>query len=208
MSGNMIARLGREWCEQRVVGGHFVHDGKLLMVRNVLADGVSCIERKTDKRVMLPLDVFTGFKIFRYPPLGYRKFGPGLAVWLTKQHSYNRGLRERCIQPELSPVSELLHLNYNREMQGQFNLPESLLELVFFPEYDTVEELPKLYEGVIPSVVLNENVLVEANVSNERADGHIVYFKRRPCAAISKKQKFRWLSSAYEDALSSVFKRD
>lgn len=206
MASNMIERLGREWCNQRMVGGNFVHDGKLMQVMRVGNAGVTCQVLKTGKIVELSQDVFTGFKVFRYPPLGYRKYGPGLALWLSKVHSYQRGLRDRCINVQFSPVSTLLYNSYNHKMDRKFD-PPGTMELVFFPQYDTVDDLPKLYEGDTPCIVLNENVLIEANIANENAEGYTVYFKRNPCATIDYKHRLHWFSAAYQEALAPIFNR-
>lgn len=204
MSGNMIERLGLDWCNQRIVGGNFVYGDKVLRVSAVRAEHVLCEDPKTGDRSKLPLDFFTGFKVFKYPALGYRSYGPGLAAWLYKQHSYQRGLRERCVHLELSPVSSLL-FNHNVQMHGAFEIPW-LMELVFFPKYHTLADMQRLYDGDLACVVLNENVLIEPNIVNENADGYTVYFKRRPCAAIDPhNHKLHWYSKAYENALSPIF---
>lgn len=206
MSGNMIERLGREWCNQRLTGGHFLFDDEILRIGHIERDGVYCENYNTGNGKKLPHEFFTGFKIFQYPPLGYRKYGPGLCVWTSKKHSWQRGLRERCIEAEYSPVTSLLQ-QYARKMQGAFNMPP-ILELVFFPKYDSVDDLDKLFNGDVASVVLNENVLIEPNIVNENADGYVIYFKRRPCATIDpNKHKIHWHSKAYEEALSPIFNR-
>lgn len=207
MSGNMIERLGLDWCNQRMVGGNFVYGDKVLRVAAVRADHVLCEDSKTGDRSKLPLDFFTGFKVFKYPALGYRSYGPGLAVWLYKRHSYHRGLREQFVQLETSPVSSLL-CKHNAQMLGALGALDrpGLMELVFFPKYHTLADMERLYEGDLACVVLNENVLIEPNVVNDNADGYTVYFKRRPCAAIDlHKHKLHWYSKAYKNALSPIF---
>lgn len=206
MSGNMIERLGLDWCTQRLIGGSFLYGDKLMSIARITRDSVVCEHYKTGTIEKLPHDFFTGFKVFKYPALGYRKYGPGLAVWLSKRHSYQRGLRARCVNVELSPASNLLAA-YSREMRAAFDVPP-VLDLVFFPQYDTIDDLGKLYEGDTPCLVLNENVLIEPNVANANAEGYTVYFKQRPCATIDdKKYKLHWFSEAYEDALSPIFNR-
>lgn len=207
MESNMISRLGLEWCRQRLVGGHFLHEGKLMRLAEVHKTSVVAEELENNEYVTLPASVLTGFGVFRYPPLGYRKYGPGLAVWLSKAHSYNRGLRKQSVDMTLSPVSTLLYKNYNRKMNDAFQL-RGLMQLVFFPKYDSLDALELLYNGDVPCVVLNENLLIEANLANKDAQGYTVYFKQTPCATIDDDNKrIHWHNRAYADALSQVFEQ-
>lgn len=184
-----------------------MHEGKLLRLVEVHKDQVVAQSHTNGEYVTLPADVLTGFGVFRYPPLGYRKFGPGLALWLHKTHSYYRGLRAQSINITLSPVSTLLYTNYNRKMNNAFNVPNAM-DMVFFPKYDTLEAMDTLYNGDVPCVVLNENLLVEANVVNKEAQGYTIYFKQTPCATIDDGKNIHWHTPEYADALSQVFERE
>lgn len=206
MESNMISRLGLEWCRLRLVGGHFLHEGKLMRLAEVHKTCVVAKELESNEYVTLPASVLTGFGVFRYPPLGYRKYGPGLAMWLSKTHSYARGLRTESITTTLSPVSTLLYRNYNRKMNGAFQ-PQGLMQLVFFPKYDSLDALELLYNGDVPCVVLNENLLIEANLANKDAQGYTIYFKQTPCATIDDAKRIHWHNRAYADALSQVFEQ-
>lgn len=206
MASNMVERLGADWFNGRCAGGHFVYNGKLMYIRQAGQINVLCTDAKTGDNEKVPVEFFTGFKIFEYPTLGYRKFGIGFAMWLSKRHTYNRGLNERSINQEYSPVTLYLLQKYQRRMGKAFEPPRLVLPLVFFPEYDTVADLPRLFNGEMPCVVLNENVMVEANIVNPKAEGWTVYFRQRPCATIDLTHKFHWFNDGYKQALEGVFK--
>lgn len=193
---NMVQSCGREWVNRRVAGGWFQHNGQLLCMTRVTADGLCC-DDVNGKRIFLPEAVLTGFSVFVYPRLGYRRDpATGNAVFLRRRNSYDRGLRPHRIKVSCSPaVTAIGRANGMEDMHiitAAFNVPA-----------DTVADVKEVLAGRRLSAIMNEDVLVEPGV--EDADVYTVYYRTRSAGHISPEGVITWRSQAYADLLSHLF---
>jgi len=205
MASNMIERLGADWFNQRCGGAFFLFEGKLLLLRGVANDAVKA--ETTEAITKIPMDYFSGFKVFEYPALGYRKYGKGWCVFMTKKHTFHRGLREGCVNIQLSPVSQLVYNKLYRKL-GETDMPPEgwrKMHAVFFPEYDTAADMEDLFAGKRPCVVMNADIMVEYDVSNPAAKGFVIYHRERPIGWISPEREYKWRTEEYKSAFSYLF---
>lgn len=189
---NLLDNCGREWFQRRVVGGHFVHDGKVMCLTGVM-DAGNLIARDIlgNKDVLINKEVIHGFGVFAYPELGYRRIN-NLAAWISKTHSYERGLREKYINHELSETSRVFYRHTGEDLKRK-----ELLAKVMIPDYDTPEHIIKVMEGKQLTAVLSHNLLVEP--SHIAADDHYnVLFRRRAVGRIMPDGKAHFYKPEYD----------
>ena len=200
----MIDRLGRDWFNQRCAGGNFLHEGKILWVKAAVGDIVLAFD-KENRQHKIPCDFFSGFKVFEYPALGYRAFNGDLAVYYTKFHSYNRGLRPRCVKRTLSPVTEMFLEKWGPALGVYAPTDNEAMEHIFQPVYAKPADVGAVIRGERVSAVLNADVLVEANTAGKNAEGFAVYFRGRPCANINEDTlEIHWFTQEYKNFLQQI----
>lgn len=207
MAKNMIDSLGADWFHKRLTGGHFVLDGNVMRVMGVDNKRVVCKNVKTGDHKDMPRDFFTGFKIFAYPALGYRKYSDDLALFLRKKHSWNRGLRRNCLSYQCSPVTTYIITKYGNDMAKlgkNVQPPDDIVSLAMLPEYDPPTKVPDVLAGKRATVVLSSDVIVEPNMNREEAEDYIIYFRERPCGNITAAGEIHWYTDEYKQAASNI----
>lgn len=199
MNKNMIESCGTEWCNRRVSGGHFLHDGKVLRADNFGRRVVECVEVSTGKDVQVPAEVFTGFRVFMYPRLGYRRDPKtGVVVFMRRANSYDRGLRPRRVRLDISPACAAL----GREPDIS---DATRMVMAFSPSYDDIAAVREVISGDRISAVLDEDVLVEPSM-DENGRSYTVYYRTVVAATISVDSVIKWRTDAYARLLSHYFK--
>lgn len=196
---NMIESCGAEWCNRRVAGGYFLHEGNVLRADTFSRRTVQCTNVAKDEFVELDPKVFTGFRVFMYPRLGYRRHPKsGVVVFMRRINSYDRGLRPRRV----SCVVTAANLAMGRDPA----IPDAeRMDMVFRPQYDDITAVRDVIAGERISAILNEDILVEPSMNADQRE-YTVYYRTVRAATISPDKAVTWRSAAYEQLLSIHFK--
>ena len=198
---NLVESCGAEWFNNRVAGAWFLFNGEVLQVTRARNNTLDCCTTKGYEHKQIPCAVISGFKVFAYPKLGYRRDpDTGVVAFLTKKHSYARGLRTNSILHEVSPGYTVLKQRFEViRNEGK------LMTLVLKPTFDPIEDVHNVIAGQQFACVPNEDVLIEPSIHPE-AEDVVVYFRERPAAHITPKGKIAWRTDAYKKLLSPLFK--
>lgn len=200
---NLLDSTGADWFRRRVVGAAFLHQDRVLQIEGMAdADRLQVRDLTNGaKRDYVSKKIITGFGVFAYPQLGYRKvYGGKLAAHFTKKHSYERGLRSAHLLYELTPASSLVYNMQRGELNQERN--ENLIQALK-PDYDKVDVLEALLAGDRVSAVLSHDVCVEPSVADDDED-YVVMYRQRAAARLNHKKEFRWYTPAYRRAVQPL----
>lgn len=198
---NLMDSCGVDWFRRRVVGGHFVHEGKVLKISGVYdADKIDTVDISNERRVIIDKNVISGFSVFAYPELGYRRV-KNVALWLSKIHSYDRGMRDKHLQSEYTPASMVLHRNLPGGAEAN---RRDIMTAALMPTFDGPADIKKVLDGDQYCAVLNPHVLIEP--SNVQEDEHFnVFFRRRNIARLMPDGKMHYFKPQHEAVLRPLF---
>lgn len=157
---SMIERLGLRYCRDYLTSALIVYNGRPALIltvgeRDVPIEYVDAAGGND----LLPHSFFTGWKVFAYPELGYRRAGNNLWHVHRSQSAY-RGLRSNTLTFEHTPMSYLLHNSERTQLVRNIS-GHVKLACVMLPEYDTAASLDALLRGELVGVVPNQNICVE-----------------------------------------------
>lgn len=197
---NLVEKLEPGYFADMCSGATFAKDGRVLEVSSVASNYAVRCSDVTDPNNITPVsvssDFFTGWKAFSHPDLGYRKIG-SFIVFIEKQQSVSRGLRPRNLRYRWSEVTSALA---NSNAVTGLNFPTlydaGLLKQVFFPKFDSLNELGNLLSGKTVGLVLNENILIEPNVAND-SDNYNIYYNTRKIGEVSSAGSFTFTKPAH-----------
>lgn len=177
---SIVDSLGRGYCNEWLFGAIFLYEGKPHRIIEFRQNEVACVEITEEgdgPGPLIPNSWFTGFGKLAYPPLGYRRVN-GIVLHLTRRQSAHRGLRISSVVKDYSPLSWAI-ASYHDQHTGEPLLSSRAIldykieRAIMLPEYDTIDKLPALLAGEIPNLVLNENILIEA----DHKDAFSIYYK-------------------------------
>jgi hypothetical protein len=105
----MVDSLGPQFFGEKFNEALFRRDDKTYELVGV-GNGkkVRVINVNTGDNEDVPYDFFTGFKVFAYPRLGWRRFGENYVAYCTKTQSAKRGLSTRRVERSPSLVTQRL----------------------------------------------------------------------------------------------------
>lgn len=188
MSTPFLNDIGRDYAHETLRGSVFMHEGQAYTVDEIpenrstfyATNLVTSAAREFDSSLI------TGWKMFKYPKLGYRSFNKNSAAWLYRNTSYNRGLNASNLRLNYSPFTR----NLSESMDTLGNTQNrDRLRAVVFPEFHTKEDLVRLFSGEIPHVVLNEDVLIELPVGHTEDTVFDVYYRDNFVSSITEELK-------------------
>ena len=197
---NLLQTCGEDWFSRRVSGAWMVLDAQLIKVmRPISATEVEVYNDTIGDRKVVPASVFTGFKVFNYPEMGYRKLSGGIAAWMTKQHGVNRGIRADHLEIEWSPASLFL---YNAGYCNKIRVQETdKVKALFFPQYDKPQDLSALRNGHISTVVLSADLLVEPSIYGDE-DAYTIFYRKERAGRMLPDGAIEFATPEYKKLLS------
>lgn len=173
---SLIQSLGADYFNQFFNRALFLYEGRVLEVTRTSNTYVDCIDRTTGDLVRVPNAFFTGFKVFEYPKLGYRRFNEHCVGFATKIQSAMRGLKAENVEVQYSPVTRAIAaIRGTRAGAGRDIMSKPLMT----PQYDKASEMQALLDGRKTGLVLNEFVLIEPSLSADNAAFNIFYKQAR-----------------------------
>lgn len=176
MSRSFVNDLGRNYAHENLSGAVFMHEGVAYSLEDISedCDEFSATNLTTGRCKTFDVDMITGWKMFKYPKLGYRSLSKDVVVWCSRAQSYVRGLNANNLRTAYSNFTYTFS-----ESTGQYNNFNwrDKMRAVLMPVFHTKEDMPKLFAGEIPHVVLNEDVLIELPSSPGDKEVWEVYFR-------------------------------
>lgn len=197
---SLINSLGSDYFTQFFRQGLFVYEGRVLEIVGVNNNHVLAYERSTGNEVRVPNAFFTGFKVFEYPSLGYRRFNDTTVGYVTKVQSAYRGLRTSQIDVAYSPTTRAI-ADSTRARAGVSK--ETMASELMKPTFNTMADLPKLLEGDITGLVLNEAVLIEPSLTQDNA-GFNIFYKQARIGKMSAAGVASWYNDKHNKYISSL----
>ena len=197
---NLVHSCGIDWFSRRVSGGWMLLQGKLMKVgKPVDSQNVCAYDDSSGNQILIDSSVFTGFKVFTYPDVGYRKAGNDAVVFLTKRHSVNRGIRAEQLYADFSPLSLML---YNLGHLKNVRVGEmEKIRLLFFPEYDKASDIKLVLAGEKTAAVLSADVLVEAAID---ADDYTIFYRKKKVGFMTPDGTATYRTPAYEKLVAHL----
>lgn len=176
MSRSFVNDLGRNYAHENLSGAVFMHEGVAYSLEDISedCDEFSATNLTTGRSKTFDVDMITGWKMFKYPKLGYRSLNKDVAVWCSRGQSYARGLNANNLRTAFSNFTYTFS-----ESTGQYNnfSWRDKMRAILMPVFHTKEDVKRLFSGEIPHVVLNEDVLIELPSSPGEAEVWEVYFR-------------------------------
>jgi hypothetical protein len=184
---NLIESLGSRYCNEWLRGAFFLNEGQPHIFQSVDEDDPRQVEatrytgdpdNTAGRRVMIPADVFAGWKALEFPTLGYRMAGAGrVLVYLTRLNSVRRGLHSNDLNMDYHEVSHYCadQLGINLNHYGQ---PASKACLALSPKYlPLVEGVTEMLAGNIACFAVSADfAVVPSTMDAEKLD--ILYRQR------------------------------
>lgn len=191
---SLISELGRSYFNEMCTQALFVHEDTVHRVERADALNVVCTrylgDDGTDEEIaVLPHDVFTGWKVFAYPRLGYRRIGENIICHLQRQQSTRRGLRPESINAQLSPCTHMLH------NLGLVQTPPSRQRIMaaMKPVFDEFSrDVPRMIEGELAGIVLSDTLMIEPDVSNKNPEGYKIYLRQHVVGKMDDRGLITW----------------
>lgn len=197
---NLIEQMGAPYFTEKFGNSYFTNDGRVYQVLDAQrTDRIRVHDAKSDEIKVLPASVFTGFKVFEYPLLGYRKFGDHLYGYASKKQTSNRGFRIEQVMITWSACSRAL---MDLGLAGRQRVDDKRKAIALLqPQFDSLKDLPKLLEGKVSGLVLNSNIMIEP--STENADGwYTVLYKQAAVGAINSRGDVKWKNPAFAEVIN------
>jgi len=184
MSQSFVNTLGRDYAHENLSGAVFMLDGSAYSLEEISddCDEFTATNLSTGRSRSFDIDLITGWKMFKYPKLGYRSLSPNIALWCTRSQSYSRGLNSGNLRCAYS--------NFTRKMSDNVFLADdndwvARMRAVLLPVFHTKADMATLFAGEIPHVVLSEDVLIELPCVGEDDDKWEVYYRTNLLGSIN-----------------------
>lgn len=197
---NIVDSLGADFINKRFQHAMFLKDGDVYKVYTCrpnpltgLYDTVSCKRLRDGKEENIRNDFFTGFKVFAYPRLGYRRLGTNSIGYAIKEQSAYRGLSMERVHVQDSPATRLLR---GLGLNGDYDMKKRSI-IIMQPEFDKLRDLPAVLAGEKSGLVLSESLIIEPDT--KKAEGHFsVLFDQVEVATVTERGVYKWATPKYE----------
>lgn len=173
----LIESLGSGYAEDALYGTCFLYNGTPVTIRSVGHSQVMLVDLENEDTFSVPADVFTGWKVFKYPRMGYRRLDNGLWGYMQRQaRSYSRGLNSNNIGFSRSAwlssdegfdhIYKCINTEWNdfiiRAGEGtDYEECRMLMRAALLPQYDGGEVLTKVLAGEGKAFIPSPRFLVE-----------------------------------------------
>lgn len=204
---SLIQSMGLRYFQEWFHGALFIREGKVLQVSEANSEAVFCrvLNPTTGgtSSESVPHEFFTGFKVFEYPPLGYRRVG-NITHHVHRTQSAYRGLRANLLTFEYSPLTYLLQNNERTHTSQSTSAGlNKKLAAVMLPQYDTRASLDLLVAGRQASVVPNEDVCIEPSISGE---DYVVLYRCKIVGTMDARKQFHINNPVVAAAVNAAFR--
>lgn len=201
---SLISSMGVSYFREWFHGALFIYNNRPCQVEDTDGVTVSCryLDTTTDRAVSIPAQFFTGFKVFEYPPLGYRRVG-NVVYHVHRSQSAYRGLRANLLTFELSPIGYLLQSNERTAVGNSTNALNLRLTQVMTPTFDTRASLDDLIAGRRAGVVPSEDVCIEPSVNGE---DYVVLYREKQVGTMDSNKNFHIDNPAVAAAVNNAFR--
>ena len=188
---SLIEEVGDQYVTEMCRGAWFYYNDRLLVLNSANLRLVQCEDAATRESVFVPAEFFTGWKVFAGAPSGYRRLDSLTVAYASRTNSTRRGLRSESVRLEYSPATMLLSRLRSNSAPSTTN--EAKMAAYIRPVWDNLEEsLPRLLSGQQLSIVLNENVVIEAAVG-QRADAwYSILYKQAVIGKLNRHGRVTW----------------
>lgn len=192
---NMIESLGVDQINAQFVDAMFLRNDKTYVLKGVYGAGqTQCVCLEDGRAELIDNDYFTGFKVFAYPKLGYRRFGKHSIGYCFKVQSKKRGLTTGRVKVANSPVTARLSA-YG--FAGVEDRKANKGVIIMRPTFDNPLKLKDLLDGKESGLVLSESVIIEPTVRDINGQFDI-WHEQAHIGSIDDAGKFKWYSPKYE----------
>lgn len=198
---NLIKNLTRDYFNSYFNGSSIKYNGAVLRIVEANNSEVFTEDVSTGNAVMVPNDFFTGFAVFSYPLLGYRRFGDDRIGYMTKKQSVHRGLRAANIAVQWSAATRLL-VDLGAVPLTRLSDADKVTA-AFIPKFDTLQDVPDLLAGNKTGLVLSENILIEPSTEAED-EWYTVFFKQAAVGKLDSKGAVTWTSDQHDHLLPAL----
>ena len=180
---SFVNTIGREYAHENLCGAAFMHEGSAYSLDDISedCDEFTATNLATGRTKVFDTEMITGWKMFKYPKLGYRSLSKDVAVWCSRGQSYARGLNANNLRTAFSNFTYTFS-----ESTGHYSnfSWRDRMRAVLMPVFHTKEDVKRLFSGELPHVVLNEDVLIELPSSPGDAEVWEVYFRNNLLGSI------------------------
>lgn len=200
---NLVEELTPNYFNEFFTGALFLRDDVLLQVENAGRYNTTARNYEQGGRVEIPNSFFTGYKIFEYPILGYRKLDEHRVAYLTRRQATARGVRPGTIHMDLSPASVQLRDLGAVPPIGASRSESSKAIAAFRPRFDSISDIPGLLAGQQLALVLSPSIMIEPSV-DALSDWYSVYYKQSVIGKINSRGAITWTSPAFASLLPEL----
>lgn len=199
---SMIERLGLSYCREYLSNALIVYNNRPAVLgefgnTTVVASYID----GTGDRVTIPHSYFTGWRVFAYPELGYRRVG-NMTYHVHRAQTAYRGLRANVLTFENTPMSYLL-LRDEQTARRVPNYGNEKLAAVMLPVYDGAAELDALVRGEMASVVPNQNICIEPSLSDSN---YVVLYRTKIVGSMDSNKNFHIDNPAVRAEVQAAFR--
>lgn len=199
---SMIERLGLSYCREYLSNALIVYDGRPAIIGEFRNSDVTVqYIDGTGERAVVPHAYFTGWRVFAYPELGYRRVG-NMTYHVHRAQTAYRGLRANVLTFENTPMSYLLQ----RDEQTARRVPNygnEKLAAVMAPAYDGAAQLDALVRGEMASVVPNQNICIEPSLSDSN---YVVLYRTKIVGSMDSNKNFHIDNPAVRAEVRAAFR--
>lgn len=204
---SLIESMGAQYFREWFNGALFLYEGRPCMVSDLQGGQVSCIRidsprGSADHYLNIPHQFFTGFKVFEYPPLGYRRVD-NIVYHVHRTQSAYRGLRANLLTFELSPLSYMLQASERTAVRIAGITNNQRLCQVMAPTFDTRASLDALVAGRQVAVVPSEDVCIEPSITGE---DYVVLYRGKAVGSMSSSKVFNIPNAVVATAVNNAFR--
>lgn len=197
---NLIEQMGATYFTEKFANSYFLSKDRVYQVLDAQrTDRIRVVDVLAEDTKILPASVFTGFKVFEYPLLGYRKFGDHLYGYASKRQTSNRGFRSEQVNITWSSCTRAL---MDLGLAGRTRVDEKAKAVALLqPKFDSLKDMQLLLDGKSSGLVLSSNVMIEP--STESADGwYSVLYKQACVGAINSRGDVKWKNPAFAEVVN------
>lgn len=159
----LIDDIGTGYANENLSGSYFMHNGTVYRVMNIGRFSMSVWNLGSNSEDSLPTSIFSGWRGFKFPRLGYRKLSNGMVCWLQRQaRTYSRGIgRENLI---VTPTANTL-TRTGLDAHDLYDVFDEEFDYVgeaaLSPVYDSRASFQRIQDSSNWSFVPAYNVLME-----------------------------------------------
>lgn len=184
---SFVNSLGRDYAHDTLAGAVFLHEGIAYSLESIddECDEFVAMNLSTNTRSRFDSDLIKGWKMFKYPKLGYRSFSPTVAAWCSRNQSYNRGLNGSNLRVQFTNFTEVL---FNNSQMTYDQTQRDRMVAVLLPTFGNKQQVQELFDdsSVHTHVVLNEDVLIEQPVLTYPDARMDVFFRNNLLGSLSR----------------------